>query len=278
MDLLEFRFLLCADALRDLIDEIKDLPTGGLVTGGEYGAIGKAKITHVMGLAALSAILDDSIGYSHWVSSREIAKGLISRNLKNRYVWGEPAAPHVLTIALFLERYSSSRSSDEFWSWAIRAVVDASDRGSTRYHPPWETITEEIAKKMLGLDTGAAHEARGAYWAEAFVLMGVRLNLKSLTRAMWPTVVTMPRLQFLPEERHDFFRFKCMKGKNETILRKLPVGWGQLLKEIGAMKAENTVIVKKPYWYLLILMVYPHRVQRDSLLALFPEYAKGCWY
>lgn len=276
---LDFIASAAVGSLESILSECENATVADIAHANEYDQVGLAKVMHFLGLASLCALMcgagNTDVDGHPYVGK---CKKLIGKLGSNRYIWGEAAVPHALCVGLFLERYATGSISNEYWTWCVRSVVDINSEGSNRSFHPWDRLEGDNARYLLGIKKRESPRVLDSYWTDPVIRVAVRLNLKSLVKSIWPMAVSQGICRFLTTDEHGLYRLKNDSGMNTTIHRPLPVRWSQLVEEAKKSTTQDCIYSRRPYWYLIAVFVYPHRVNADILGALLPTYVGGVWH
>jgi hypothetical protein len=117
-----------------------------------------------------------------------------------------------------------------------------------------ETIvrTEEEREHTFGL---------GSLCTEGLLHLYARQNMKQHVAMLWPDMSKGKWRTFTPTHEYDLYRWHIEHGKSHTWYLPLTLSWSELKKVAGDSKGNGLpgLLTESPWFYLVFLMVFPHR-------------------
>lgn len=201
-------------------------------------------------------------------------------------LWGEAAIPQFLAFHWYWKTQDGGREPDDLLAHLIKGIADVNDpRGNrglaTPYYTEEDVLPRTLCQSLLESGYFAASQLqaliggdddtddfRGAsYGLEGLVHLYVRRNWKQTMKALWEAVSRIDLCSFVPRQTWQYYLWCSDEGKNITRVQQMERHWNDLQREStesrGTMLPE--FIKRFPPFFVLLLIVYPHRLRADAM-------------
>jgi len=237
----------------------------------------KIRLTWLIGLMSIYALwLTSGIGNKDEASTvLARIREFIIKNRGAMTLWGEGAIPQFLAYYWYSQMIDGSYRSDFILSSLIESICKYNKEKKDHFlaNPYYEA--EEILSHMLKFTDEPMKESfvRRSYMLEGIVHLYVRCNWKQNMKLLWPDVTRFSFMRFDHANSWEFFKWRADKGTLRSILCKHRKSWNELKNEAHETEGKciPPVIKKHPILLLLMMCVYPHRMNSDIMRWLDTE-------
>lgn len=242
---------------------------------GDGGIIYNARVTIVLGaISALEIYLHvKSEGYSPDAKFID----LIKTNKDNLFLWGESAFQYFFNIINYLEIEGEKEIAESIINILFEQVVNINVRtGAVGLPDPYYSLNEildvifQVTRKQIDFT-----QFRGSsYILESLVLMLVRRNKRQILEQNWRNLSYVRLREFRPQYIEDTFAWHTEFGVNHDEFPKATQSWSELVKEAWDLKQVPSFYVENSELLRFILLVYPHRINKNIINLLDQEALK----
>jgi hypothetical protein len=190
------------------------------------------------------------------------------------HFWGESALPHLLLIALFLERTGFRGLAEnlliDVLTVAASRNAESSDRPfPTRDETPDEAFAGQLKRWRNPPKRKSLKTAKSSITEASGPAIGRRLRRQALA-SLWPVIAKVDLAWFVPKVPDDQLLWHCTEGEEQNRKFARPQSWPALreaansidLPTLPGMVREDARIA------LTFALAYPHRVGKELAKAI----------
>ncbi len=255
----------CLGLLCDELISKKHYIEGNAMTDRQVYNIRITIVTALMSIYALWRKINKEEPNTH----DHFIKEFVVNNLKKLQLWGEKASSQFVAIYWYWRTIDATLSSDFLLRDLLNIIITQNHPDSKTYLPNPYFDEEKILPHLLGLTTEKLDEEfKGAsYTVEGIMHLFVRRNWKQEMKFLWPNITRVGFYSFKPENLWQFYLWRSEKGTNISFYPPYTKEWEKLKEESFEHEGKDIPIyLKKHYvFFILFLIVYPHRVRADVL-------------
>ncbi len=188
-------------------------------------------------------------------------------------LWGEAAIPQYLAFLWYFRKIDATIEPKTLLQDLILLICELNHpMGKKFLATPYyeaEDILPHLLAPILGPGEDSLEETftGHSYTLEGLVHLFVRTNRKQTMKSLWPDVTRLAFVSFEPGNSCEFYRWRCEKGTNKTVIPKRTQEWDEL--KALSFESEGTcippTIKNDPILLLLFLCVYPHRMNAEIM-------------
>lgn len=194
-------------------------------------------------------------------------KNFVLEKKKHLSLWGEAAIPQFLAFYWYYRMIDATPKPDFLIGALINTICNHRkyNTNSILANPYYEL--EKIVPIMLKLTNEPLEESfeEISYFLEGLVHIFVRRNWKQEIKSLWPSISHFSFMRFETKEKWQFFKWRCENGISKQVMCKHKKNWNDLKQEALESKGEciPDILKKKPILLLLMMVVYPHRMNSE---------------
>jgi len=213
----------------------------------------------------------------------EIIRKFCLENKDKMIFWGEAAIPQFLAFFWYYRKIDGSCDPDFLLRQLIKTITDLNKprengRQNTKFLASPYYSLEEIAPYHRGYADKPLNDffLGQSYCLESLVHLFVRRNWKQNMKVLWPDITRIKFASFKPEHKWHYFLWRAKKGTNIIKSPKFTKNWGDLKRESNENRGSSIPnhIKQNPIFFLLFLIIYPHRTISSAIRWLDSEIMK----
>lgn len=185
-------------------------------------------------------------------------------NIDKLYLWGEAATPQLLAFHWYYKTVEATRRPDFLLRDLIKLMCSANKpRGKGRLANPYYGA-EEVVSHIEGIAKNPIEEsfAGYSYTLESLLHIFVRRNFKQEVKYLWPDFTKLMKVELILNRKWHFFLRRSKSGTQKVSSPNPTQDWNKLRD--SALESEGkcipNLLINEPIILLLILWIYPHRV------------------
>ena len=254
--------------LQDLYDEVVSRNGDYLEPSviGDGGLMFKMRVTMVLGYLAAFALSTDIAS-----SSVEGITKMITGNLRHVSLWGEAAVAYIVIIATTLIRRGDTAIAHRLVRDTLEELVNTSDARSKSGLPSPYHLPDALLASYYDIPTRAI-DARefsgGSYTMATLVDFLVRADRREVLESLWAGVTHVRSFEFVPDNREDFYLWRCREGEERNWAFRVPTSWAELVDGLPGTTDLPEGLQEDAWLCALFVLAYPHRMRRDLLASL----------
>lgn len=230
--------------------------------------IQQVRKTHLVGLLSIYALWLNR-DYEEQSKEQDFIKAFCLKHKGDLWLWGEYAIPQFLSLYFYLRTIDATPDPDFLLFKLINTITFLNKpRGkgflATAYYDAEEILPHILATTDKKLEDSFRGKAQSL---ESLVHLYVRTNWKQTMKSVWPDVTKIAVENFIPENKWQWYLWRCDKGTVEVRLVKPTQNWDDLKKHAFESEGKElpNLIKSDPIYYLCFLMVFPHRVDSSGV-------------
>ncbi len=191
-------------------------------------------------------------------------------------IWGESSfLPHILMMCILKNFIDTKHQAIGTARWIIRAILDRNGRkgkNEVGLLSPYYGIDEVVDLLVINTDEEIEDNFQlKSYYLKPLIEFLVRMEDRELISDNWKEISFLHFIEFIPDNKTDFYRYRIKNGENRMIAPQPMQKWSELLKEAQVIK-EDTLpnsIQRFPFMLPFFLTIYPHRFNSATMSLLF---------
>jgi len=189
------------------------------------------------------------------------------------FLWGEAAAPQLLAAYWGLRSMAPQVRPDEMVLAHMDWIIRVNGRnGPGRLLSPYYNAEEAYGRLFGFEEEGLVESFRcRSHSLESFLAIVTRENLKQAVRLRWRDIshIMFAHFQTAKPWQEALWR-NAKRGKLVLRMPKERQSWNELrqLYDFTEKSAVARLVIQFPIQWLLVLMVYPHRLRAATTVAL----------
>lgn len=243
---------------------------------GDGGKIYKSRTTIVLGWLSAYELFRREYEKNYEVDE------FIYESIKNLYpdqiwYWGESSTPLFLMMSLLALECNDKILSNKIITDIILEIEFENDCQGKGVPSPYTTSSEIIASSYGISDAKIdLKEFRGSsYHLETLVDILVRRKRRDLLGVLWKKITYIRKYTFIPDSKSDLFLWRCKNGKIIMQDYKMPQSWKELTIEATKLNSLTPEIINNKFQFMYyFILCYPHRVNRDTINLIDPNYER----
>ncbi len=265
---IDISFVLIKDSLYDLLKDLqirKNIIEGSLLT--DLAILGfRSNI-----LVSLMSVLW-FMRRAEGIKPDELDKFIfdfIHKYKKKMIFWGEAAVPNFLSTFWFFRKTDATPKPDFYLFSLINELCKSNQLRSPTAKPNPYYQAEDYMPYLFQFTLIPLEDSFDgvSYTLEGLVHIFTRRLWKQRLKSIWPDISKILKEDFEYENKYDFYRWRNKQGELKSVFFKPRQEW----KEFFELSVENKgnslpeMIKEFPIFYMLFLIVYPHRFNADGV-------------
>lgn len=280
--------LVARDGIYDLLGQIcYEASERKIITEGDpfsEFAFHRPRVLLVSALMAIYWTWSEAEGWKH-PEHKAVVERLIPEELPHKWLWGEAAIPHFLSVIWYRKKRAPSPNHDAT-TVAVLATLLQNKTGALG--EPIASLyydAEDVARHQYSQVLGCADPFEGdgfegdSYVGESLMMCLVRANLKEACKELWPAFTRIGHERVVPDQpwRYGLYRLGDA-ATNETKIYPPTVQWSDLQEVCREHSAADVPQRMKddPVVLWLFVNVFPFRASFSALKFLHKTF-DGTW-
>lgn len=227
----------------------------------------RARVTMCLGYMSILGLWRRALDINPDSTDDQI-RDFCERYQKQAEFWGESATPYLLALFWYMEQTDGSLQSDLLVRDLLMAICLRNRPGSPMPLPtPYYSYEEFIEHQPVLGEMPIQDSFSGrSQVATPLLHLLVRRNLKQSAKAVWPEYTQIMHEEYLAEPKWRFYRWRNRDGGTHRMVHPpLTKQWCDLRQEAFGEEGRTLprLIKRYPVLLLLMLCVYPHRLNGD---------------
>lgn len=255
-----------------IMEEGRDLVSGKLMDPHTEPVIGPLRYPLVGGVLAAHGLWCKLGGHSEWLGDKvDEVRQIVSFCCERSQIASEYFVPACYLMTEFLRRYGHVRQGAErFQTLLAHSILRKipCDRPAF-WHPyvsPEDAVMCQLGKPVP--QDGYDAWEKTSYTGWPMILIAVRRGLRQMLTQLWRPITELQFMEARPVKDYEglFWRFEGGKMHQHQVLR--PTSWAWLQEQTQHAHEPPRPTLDNPHWLPYYLLVYPHRFNAGSVLAL----------
>lgn len=181
-------------------------------------------------------------------------------------LWGEGAIAHFLSTIWFLETTPAHSLSEHLICSMIDAIIHINaHRGNLRLTAPYrdpDDVFVKLFEQKMQIPSQVEKESKESYTLESLVALATRRMLRQNLARRWRDISWVTLASFTPKTPSETLLWRCSRGKERSYFSNQTQSWSKLLQQSRQQETKKlaAILVSRPDFALMFLLVYPHRV------------------
>lgn len=233
----------------------------------------KGRITLLISLMSLFALWRRYINDINDEVEAEIRKFCLEKK-DSLALWGEAAIIQYLAFFWYYRKIDGSCAPDFMLGQLIKAITELNKPREQKEQvvrflaSPYYSL-EEIAPYLRGFADKPLNDffLGQSYFLKGLVHLFVRRNWKQHIKSLWPDNTRIKYVSFEPERKWHYFLWRSMRGTNIIKAPKFTKKWEDLKEEANENQGKciPNLMKQNPIFFLLFLLIFPHRATSSAL-------------
>ena len=255
---------LCEEALFK-----EDFLEGDLMGDGDL--MYKARVTILVGAFAALELFKITTNDGYTIDSKSI--DFIDRQLTEGWFWGESAFPFFMNVIhlydLMGNRGKAKKLLLDIMVFLLRSNSHIIEKNIPLANPYYGV--QEILEACFGFQEEKIDFtvfSGSSYILEPIISMMVRRNMRSELEKLWRPITHIQINKFNIDKIEDVFSWRTEFGENTGRFPQQTQSWTQLREDADCEINNNSRLIRYKSFFHLFLMVYPHRINYQTVALL----------
>lgn len=247
----------------------EDFLEGDLMGDGDL--MYKARLTLLVGAFAAVELFNLSENDDYVIDPKSI--DFIDRQLTEVWLWGESAFPFFMNVIHLYEQIGYHSKAKKFLLNIMVSLLRSNSLINTQNIPlanPYYGV-HEILEALFGFqeeNIDFTIFSGSSYILEPIISMMAIRNMRSELEELWRPITHVHKNKFLIDKIEDVFSWRTKFGENTGQFPQQTQSWAQLRNDADSQIAKNSKLMDYRKFFPLFLMVYPHRVDSQTVALL----------
>ncbi len=260
-------------SVRNIAEEAKDLLTGMMGDPHTEPLVGPLHYPLIGGTLAAHGLWCRLGGSSEWLAdSIDDIRKVVAFCCDRSVVASEYFAPAFYLMTEFLRWNGDVKRGEQRFRTLLSLNVlrkISQDDLPPFWHP--YVPPEDAARCQLGLPIEQHRKEtweKLSYTAWPIILIAARRGLRQTLSTLWHTITDLTFLEPRPQKEYEALLWRFEGGTMHQHQVTRPCSWSWLQRQANDHPNLQTGLLQNPYWLPYYLLVYPHRFNARSVLAL----------
>lgn len=261
--------------LKQLLEEAlfrEDFLEGDLMGDGDL--MYKARVTLLVGAFAALELFKKSANGDYNIDPKAI--DFIDRQLTGCWLWGESAFPFFMNVIHLYDIIGHHSKATKLLLNILVSVLRSNSHRKTENTPlanPYYGVYE-ILEALYGFqeeNIDFTIFSGSSYILEPIISMMARRDMRFELEELWRPITHIHIEKFLIDKIEDVFSWRTKSCENTGQFPQQTQSWAKLRKDSFNEIANSSSLMDYKRFFRLFLMVYPHRVNCQTVALLEPE-------